>query len=341
MAGRVVYASFEMQFPLGGIRVLSQQVALLRAAGVEAYRWTPTPGFRYTWFDDDVPTLSGMTLELDQDDVLLLPEVAVAPDYDPAPGGHTVIYSQGHYITFLGTADVEPYPGWATRPALWTVSQAGVHMLRRALPGFEPHLVPNVIDAELFRPGAERIRRVAWMSRKRPMESTLLRRLLRSDPRSQGVELHDINGVSHEEVARVLGETSVFIALGSPEGEGFGLPAAEAMAAGCLVTGYTGGGGAELFDSPSAWPIAELATDELADKALELLDRPDQDDVRRAGRQWVQDRYNTKTATDALVEGVRLARAMPGGAATATHPARWLAEIVKHFPKQPEPVAGS
>ncbi|HEY0495821.1 MAG TPA: glycosyltransferase [Kutzneria sp.] len=341
MTGRVVYASFELQFPLGGIRVLSQQVSLLRAAGVEAYRWTPTPEFRYTWFDDDVPTLSGTTLELAEDDVLLLPEVAVVPGHDPAPGGHTVIYSQGHYITFLGTADLDPYPGWATRPALWTVSHAGVDMLRRALPGFEPHLVPNVIDTELFRPAAERVRRVAWMSRKRPMESTLLRRLLRSDSRSANVELHDINGVSHEEVARVLGETSVFIALGSPEGEGFGLPTAEAMAAGCLVTGYTGGGGAELFDSPSAWPIPELATDELADQALELLDRPGQDEIRRAGRQWVQDRYNTKTATDALVEGIRLARAMPGGAATATHPSQWMAEILKHLPKQPEPVAGS
>jgi len=335
MAGRVVYASFEVRFPLGGIRVLSQQVGLLRAAGVEAYRWTPTPGFRYPWFDDDVPTLSGLTLDLDEDDVLVVPEVAVVPGHDPAPGGHTVIYSQGQYITFLASADLDPYPGWATPPALWAVSHAGVRMLRRALPGFEPHLVPNVIDTELFRPAENRVRRIAWMSRRRPMETTLLRRLLRSDPRSQGVELHDIDRVSHEEVARILGETSVFIGLSNPEGEGFGLPTAEAMAAGCLVTGYPGGGGAELYDSPSAWPIPELATDELADRALELLDLPGQDEVRSAGRQWVRDRYNTKIATDALVEGIRLARARPGGATTATHPTRWMAEIVRHFPKQP------
>lgn len=338
MTGRVVYTSFELQFPIGGVRVLSQQVALLRAAGVEAYRWTPTPGFRYTWFDDDVPTLSGETLELAEDDVLLLPEIAVVPGHDPAPGAHAIIYSQNQYLTFLGTADLDPYPGWAAKPELWAVSRADVQTLRRALPGYEPHLVPNIIDAELFTPAANRVRRVAWMSRKRPVESTLLRRLLRSDPRSAGVELHDINQVSHEEVARVLGETSVFIALGGPEGEGFGLPAAEAMAAGCLVTGYAGGGGAELFDSPSAWRVPELATAELADRALELLDLPDQDEVRRAGREWVRDRYNTKTATDALVEGIRLARARPGGATTATHPVRWMAEIAKHFPPQPAAV---
>ncbi|MEV6603818.1 glycosyltransferase [Kutzneria sp. NPDC051319] len=335
MAGRVVYAALETQFPLGGIRVLSQQVELLRAAGVEAFRWTPTPGFRYKWFDDTVPTLSGMNLELGEDDLLVVPEVAVVPDRDPARGAHSVIYSQGHYITFLGTADLDPYPGWAARPALWTVSQAGAHMLRRALPGYEPHLVPPVIDTDRFRP-ADKVRRVAWMSRRRPMESTLLRRLLRSDPRSAGVELHDINGVSHEEVARVLSETSVFIALSTPEGEGFGLPTAEALAAGCLVTGYTGGGGAELYASPAAWPVPELATDELADKALELLDHPDKDEFRRVGRQWIQQRYNAETATDALLEGIRLARAQPGRAATAVHPTQWTDEIVKHF-RRPEP----
>jgi hypothetical protein len=52
-----------------------------------------------------------MTLDLDEDDVPVLPEVAVVP------GGHTVIYSQGQYITFVATADLDPYPGWAT-PAL-------------------------------------------------------------------------------------------------------------------------------------------------------------------------------------------------------------------------------
>ncbi|MFJ1617975.1 glycosyltransferase [Streptomyces sp. NPDC088251] len=337
MAGRVIYASFEFQFPLGGIRVLNQQISLLRAAGVEAFRWTPTPGFRYTWFDDDVPTLSGMTLDLGPEDVLVLHEVSVVPGHDPAPGGHKVIYSQGHYLNFLTCPDPGPYPGWPVRPALWAISQAGVEMLRRALPEFEPHLVPNIIDTELFRPASTgRVRRIAWMSRKRPIESTLLRRLLHTDPRSTDIDLYDIHAVPHEEVARVLSETSVFIALGAPEGEGFGLPPAEAMASGCLVTGYAGGGGAELFDSPSAWRIPELETAQLADKALELLDLPDQDEIRRAGRQWVADRYTTRAATAALIEGIRKARALPGGAASATHPAAWMEELLRRFPVPPE-----
>ncbi|MFI2608469.1 glycosyltransferase [Kitasatospora sp. NPDC018619] len=341
MTGRVIYASFEFQFPVGGIRVLNQQVSLLRAAGVEAYRWTPTPGFRYAWFRDEVPALSGTTLELGPEDVLVLPEISVLPEHDPAPGGRKVVYAQGHYVTFLTVPGAGPYPGWSSRPALWTVSRAGVSMLRRALPGYEPHLVPNVIDTEVFRPAAAgRARRIAWMPRKRPVESTLLHRLLRADPRSAGVELCDIRGLPHEEVARVLSDTSVFIALGAPEGEGFGLPPAEAMAAGCLVTGYAGGGGAELFDSPSAWRIPELETDRLADRALELLDLPGQEEARRAGRRWVADRYSARAAVEALVEGVRLARALPGGAASASHPAAWTDELLRRMPVPLEVYAG-
>jgi glycosyltransferase involved in cell wall biosynthesis len=51
--------------------------------------------------------------------------------------------------------------------------------------------------------------------------------------------------LSHAQVAERLNGARLFLAFGHPEG--FGLPIAEAMAAGCWVVGYSGGGGAELF----------------------------------------------------------------------------------------------
>ena len=329
MTGRVIYTGYEYDYPVGGNRLLTDHVALLNEAGVEAYRWSPTPGFRYTWFEDTVPTLSGPELDLGADDMVIVPELTVLPGRDPAPGGRKVIIVQGHFMTFLTCPDLNPYPGWSTDPALWTISRNGVEVLSRAIPNLpSPALIPNPIDAELFRPAQRRTRSIAWMSRKRPSESALLNQLLRADPRSAGVELRDIRGVSHEKVAEILADTSVFIALGAPEGEGFGLPIAEALAAGCLVTGYGLGGGDELFEAPSAWQIPDLKTVRLADRALELLDLPDADRVREQGRQWLTERYNPKVTSAALLAAVEAARELPGQACRAVHPSAWEAELM-------------
>lgn len=51
--------------------------------------------------------------------------------------------------------------------------------------------------------------------------------------------------LKHAQVAERLNGSRLFLAFGYPEG--FGLPIAEAMAAGCWVVGYSGGGGSELF----------------------------------------------------------------------------------------------
>jgi glycosyltransferase involved in cell wall biosynthesis len=331
MAGRVIYVGGEFQVPLGGIRIVTEHVALLVAAGVDAYRWSPTPGFRYTWFEEDVPTLSGMEIDLTAEDMLIVPEISVLPHRDPAPGGRKVIFNQAYFLTFVACPDVDLYPGWTTDPAVWTVSQESAEVLGRAVPRLPPQLVPNPIDTEMFAPAGRRVPSIAWMARKRAGESVLLNRILRNDPRSEGVELREIRGLSHAEVAEVLSTTSVFIAMGSPEGESFGLPIAEALASGCLVTGYSSGGGGELFEAPSAWQVPDLRPAMAADRALELLRLPDDEPVRAAGRQWLKERYSAEATTAALLRAVEATRAMPGAAARATHPFAWEAEEIQPF----------
>lgn len=171
------------------------------------------------------------------------------------------------------------------------------------------------------------------MPRKRPLESTLLKQILQTDPRSTGVELRTISGLSQREVARVLSDTSVFIALSAPEGEGFGLPTAEALASGCLVTGYPAGCD-DLFAAPTAWDVPDLCTVELADRALDLLQLPDQDRVRASGREWVIERYTAKATLTSLLKAVQVAWAQPASAVRATHPSAWEMEYLKRLVPQ-------
>ena len=57
----------------------------------------------------------------------------------------------------------------------------------------------------------------------------------------------------HQQIAKHLSLSRIFLSFGFPEG--FGLPVAEAMASGCWVIGYTGLGGNELFSFNGSTPV--------------------------------------------------------------------------------------
>lgn len=322
MSGQVLYASFATPRHSGGVHVHTQHVALLRAAGRDARLWLPGPD-RPGWIDADVPVVHGPTTDLAADDLLVLPEVPVVPGRDPAPGGRKVIFNQNHFYTFAAWSGGGDYPGWEPAPALWCVSRESRDVLAAVHPGPGVHLVPNPVDGVLFAPGEPGPPRVAWFPRKRPREAALLRELLRRDERLAGVELVELVDRPRAEVAAVLGRSTVFVALS--HSESFGLPVAEALASGCLVAGYDGGGGHELFEAPGAWAVPAQRPLLLRERVVDLVRRgPGLADLRAANRAWVLQRYSAERTGAALLAAVDAAQARPGAAARATHPATWL-----------------
>ncbi|MFI7061230.1 glycosyltransferase [Kribbella sp. NPDC050124] len=321
MSSRVIYAVKEPEAPGGGVRVIAHHVELLLEAGIDAAIWCRTPDYRIPWFANSLPMLSGDHLELSADDVLVVPELYLLPGVDPAPGARKVIFNQNHFLTFWSWRDTENYPGWDPAPHVWAVSRESMDVLARVHPYLPLSHIPNPVDGELFRPGDRAVLRIAWMPRRRPLESTIIERILRNDPRAQDVDLLPLSGLTEEQVAEALGETSVFIALGISEG--FGLPVAEALSAGCLVVGYPAGGGVELFEAPGTWEIPDARPHLLADRALALVDVSAHDPLRLAARDWVTSRYNAKLTQEALVAAVAAARRQPGRAGAATHPVAW------------------
>jgi glycosyltransferase involved in cell wall biosynthesis len=317
----VIYAVKEPDSPGGGIRVQARHVELLRTAGVDAALWFRTPGYRLPWFDTSATVLGGDRLELTEDDLLVVPELYLLPGVDPAPGVRKVIFNQNHFLTFWSWRDTTGYPGWDPAPDVWSVSHESREVLVRLHPELPVRLIPNPVDTDLFRPAVTRERQIAWMPRRRPLEAAVLERLLRNDSRADGVELAVLAELTERQVAEALGRTSVFIALGISEG--FGLPVAEALAAGCLVVGYPAGGGEELFEAPGTWRIDDARPHLLADRALELLSVPPTDPVRDAAREWISERYSSAVTSAALLAAVESARALPGKAGPATHPIVW------------------
>ena len=329
--GRIVYAGFATPRHSGGVHVMTQHVQLLAAAGHRAFLWLPGPE-RPSWIDAAVPVLLGAIMDLGADDLLVLPEVPLIPGVDPAPGARKVIFNQNHFYTYAAADPVPdaPYPGWSPAPMVWAVSVESRDVLVALLPHLDVALVPNPVDGELFRPRTVTGQRVSWFPRKRPRESALLGQLLRADRRFTDVVLCPLVDSLRSEVAETLGSTTVFVSLG--HSESFGLPVAEALASGCLVVGYDGGGGHELFQAPGAWPVPEQRPLLLREKIAELLARAEHlSHVREANRAWVLDRYSFQRTGSALIAAVERALAGPGGPATATHPAALLPALPPNF----------
>jgi glycosyltransferase involved in cell wall biosynthesis len=81
------------------------------------------------------------------------------------------------------------------------------------------------------------------------------------------------------------------------EVEGFGLPAAEAMRAGCIVVGFTGIGGREFFSPATGVPVADGDVAALVQAAQAVSseyasDRSRLDDLRRAAADFVTTTYS-------------------------------------------------
>ncbi|MEO7752025.1 MAG: glycosyltransferase [Terracoccus sp.] len=329
--GRVVYAGFATARHSGGVHVLTQHVSLLRAAGTEAWLWVPD--HRPGWIDADVPVLAGATTPIGAEDLLVLPETPTVHGLDPAPGARVVIFNQNHFYTYAaapGRAAGLDFPGWGRPPGMWAVSRESRDVLREVLPGLDVDLVPNHVDGDLFTPRPAERPRVSWFPRKRPREASLLRRLLEQDDRLAGVELVELLDAPRAVVADTLGGSTVFAALG--HSESFGLPVAEALAAGCLVVGYDGGGGRELFEAPGAWQVPEQRPLLLRDRVVDLVQRSaGLEAVRVANREWVLSRYSAAGTAAALDAAVTKAFTRPGSAAVATHPVAWLDSLGPNF----------
>lgn len=317
MTNRVIYLVPDHAEPAGGMRAIYRHVEHLVAAGRDAVAWHHAPGFTCDWFASTAPVVHGPALDLDDTDLLVVPEVMV-DGTDPAPGVRKVVLNQNHFYTF-DNAPPGDYPGWTPTPPVWTTSSAGLDVLLRLHPGLPVTRIPYSVDLSLFHPRPRPRRRIVWMPRKRRRESDLLAALLRADDRFAGVELTVVDGVTEQRVAAELGTATVFVALGREEG--FGLPVLESLAAGCPVVGYPAGGGAELFAAPGAHAVADEDPLAIVERVAALLADEPADDQRAGYRDWVAATYPAGAERDRLVEAVDTALTGPGAAGTATHPA--------------------
>lgn len=254
----------------GGIKVAYRHVAALRRNGLDAmivHRRAERPG----WFAvPDVPVAAFDDLAFGTDDVVVVPEDARHSLRTAAQlPSRTVMFCQNHFYLASGLAGARDLSSFGIE-AVVTSGDEIAGFLRRRFPDMPVSTVHLGIDPDLYRPAPDKRLQIAAVPRKRPYEFKFIRDLVDfACPQSRRFAWVELVDRSEAEVAQAMAESAVFLSLARLEG--VGLTGLEAMACGCAVTGFLGGGGREFGTEENGWWAPDEDCDGAADRLAACL----------------------------------------------------------------------
>lgn len=285
----VYYLCPEHPTPVGGVRIIYRHVDILNQYGIRAYVVHQTPGFRVTWFENttpivywrnnpitrlhakikrradpaakiELPILGGIKKTIGNNDILVVPEL-YGPDLAAANGRgiKKVILNQNCYLTFNGYSFnrdrlITPY-GHPDVLGTLINSEDGEAYLSHAFPDLPLFRFRLSIDPAIFKFSAEKKKQICFSQIKNKTDALQVINILKFRGLLNNYTLTPFINLPQRDVARIYSESLMFLSFGYPEG--FGLPAAEAMASGCVVVGFHGGGGKEFFRPEFSYPIEQ------------------------------------------------------------------------------------
>ena len=250
----------------GGVKVGCQFTELLIALGLRAVVALPE-GIAPTWFRMTAPVVdaSEAAKALGSSDTVI---ITWPPDYERFKrcGARLVNHCQG--------TDEAMYPILADpNVEILTCWRQATEFLQNQFGRQSTEVGIFVSDEFFFRGAPKYDNMVAYMPRR---GYPLVRACMRT---CGDVDFVPIDGLGEADVSRILQGAGIFLA--TSVGEQFGLPALEAMAAGCLVVSVPVKGGMEYLRDGDNCLVAE--PENLAAK-LHWLTRPENSELRSAMR---------------------------------------------------------
>lgn len=243
--------------PAGGIRVIYRHVDILNSAGLRAFVLHQQPGFRCDWFHNQTCVTNVQSAKVLRGDLLVVPEVDADLLANVPKSARYVLFNQNVHLTWqrISASDMKAIAQSPGLAGMLTVSAHNKELLEHAFPGAPVKRVHIGIDAALFKRGsdARRAARITYMPRRGKDDAQQVLNVLHSRGTLDGWDVVALDGLSHQAVADQLRMSRIFLAF--THQEGFGLPAAEAMACGNYVIGSSGFGGSEFFRAEFSQPV--------------------------------------------------------------------------------------
>jgi len=246
--------------PIGGVKQLYKHAEILDELGYNAYVVTEKKAFRPKWFESKAKTVEVEEARTNEEYsaekcILVLPEtyngVNQANLFEWDIREHKkVIFNQNAYYTFGAENSEDTKEFYEDKNVLQVLSiSEDTHSFLKNSLGIEDHKISRIINSveEYFQPSEEKENIIHWMPRKNPDHSAAVINSLKMQRinNAGNWSASPLVSMSHKEIAAKLNKSLIFLSFGNPEG--FGLPVAEAMAAGNMVIGYSGQGAKELF----------------------------------------------------------------------------------------------
>jgi glycosyltransferase involved in cell wall biosynthesis len=251
------------QLPSGGVKIIYQHCDILNEHGYSAVP-VHLGDFIVDWFPHQSKSISKQQAlhAAAQHDILICPEIipALAADF---PCQTKVAFIQNWALAEIGTGPDRSYEDFGFSRLLSCSHYIKNYMAdKSALPC---DVVVNGIDLNIFHPSRQKKTegKIVVLNRRNIADAKNAFEKL-SESLLERVEIVVLeNKYSQAEIAGYFRGADIFVSIGYPEG--FALPPLEAMASGCAVVGFTGGGGLEhMIDGQTALVAADGNVNELA-----------------------------------------------------------------------------
>jgi glycosyltransferase involved in cell wall biosynthesis len=304
---RILYLSHDIVKPSGGVKVLYHHVHHLVEAGMDAAIMHLKAGLQLDWFPLKVPVIDGSGgPEISPDDWIVFPEdhmVGLEAFRDVKC--HKAVFCQNHHYVFDNLPLGKSWRDYGIERVL--VCSREIQDFVRYVFGSECAYIPNAINHHCFYPKEEQRRlQIALMPRKGFWNILMVRGMLwHRRPDLRPIPWAPIDAMSEQDVAMTLQQSAIF--LSTSFREGFGLPPVEAMACGCVVVGFSGGGGNDYANPNNGFWVDDEDTLALGQKLEQILiefkDNPQDEKweaMRREGSK-TSDRYHSNKQRQRLV----------------------------------------
>ncbi|MBF0119510.1 MAG: glycosyltransferase family 4 protein [Desulfobacterales bacterium] len=241
---RVLFGG-KRQVPSGGVKIIYQHCDLLNKNGIQAFP-VHLGDFVIDWFahqSNSITTDKAISL-INENDVVICPEV-IPRAADIFKCRRKIAFVQNWFLTEIAMKQDKSYEDFGFYGILACSNYIKEYMSTRSR--LECKVVTNGIDLNLFRPAPEkRINMRVLCFNRRNIDNFRDARKLLPDILNKSAEFIELeNKYSQNQVIEFYQSSDIFAAIGYPEG--FALPPIEAMACGCSVIGFTGGGAKEFM----------------------------------------------------------------------------------------------